>query len=313
MNRATLTVKNLMLGVGITAIVGVIMLSKIYNISYFTVNTGSMEPTLPVGSVIVTQAVHTISVGEIISFISNGAVVTHRVVDVRQLGSNLAYQTKGDANEHADSGVVFAHSIIGKVRWHIPYVGKLVFFSKTLPGYFLLIVLPALYLLISGIRGVKQSLSASAILALFALGLFTPALTQAFFTTTAESTGHTLATDTFFEQTRPLYLSNGYTCESGASENTLQFGTFSLDVEGTAAYLSVAIETATPSSTYDIWVNQYPAACPLSSPTFPTALTTNASGDANGAFEIPIEPATTAIWISVVGGGHVLRSTSVAL
>jgi len=107
----------------------------------------------------------------------------------------------------------------------------------------------------------------------------------------------------------------GFTCELGATD--LSDGPYGFVVMNTNArgdlIIEVSLKGATADATYDIWVNQYPGACPLSSPTAPGALTTNGRGNGNAHLKVPKVEGATTFWISAVGGGQVLRSTAVVL
>ena len=112
-----------------------------------------------------------------------------------------------------------------------------------------------------------------------------------------------------------LYNSNAFTCEAGATD--MRDGPYGFVIMNTNAsgklIVQVALKGATPNATYDIWVNQWPGACPLSSPTAPEVLTTNGKGNGNAHVMIDRNATATNFWISAVGGGQVLRSTSVVL
>lgn len=92
----------------------------------FRVVTGSMEPTIPVGALLVTKQVDigTIQVDDIICFRTQvseiwGKIVTHRVVDIWQSETGaLLLETKGDANLVADGYLVDRMNFVGKVIWH---------------------------------------------------------------------------------------------------------------------------------------------------------------------------------------------------
>ena len=92
----------------------------------FRVVTGSMEPTIPVGALLVTRQVDidTIQLNDIICFRTQvseiwGKIVTHRVVGVleSELGGILL-ETKGDANLVMDGYFVDSTNFVGKVIWH---------------------------------------------------------------------------------------------------------------------------------------------------------------------------------------------------
>lgn len=84
-----------------------------------TVISGSMEPNMPIGSLIVTKKVpiDRLEVGNIVSFESNGEIVTHRIAKMEE-GKIF---TKGDANPSWDEGYV--EEVIGKVLFHVPKIG----------------------------------------------------------------------------------------------------------------------------------------------------------------------------------------------
>jgi len=85
------------------------------------VTTGSMEPALPAGAVVVSHAQEDYAVGDIISFRQEGAVVTHRVVEKTAEG----YRTAGDANSAPDEGVVADEAVLGRVVLCLPWAGRL--------------------------------------------------------------------------------------------------------------------------------------------------------------------------------------------
>ena len=82
---------------------------------------GSMEPTIPFGSLVV-DAPATPAVGDVITLRQiNGVYVTHRVI--AQEGD--FFTTKGDANEHPDPKPVRRAEVVGTVRLFIPFAGYL--------------------------------------------------------------------------------------------------------------------------------------------------------------------------------------------
>ena len=60
-------------------------LPALFGYEVYSVTSGSMEPTLPVGSVIYVRPVEpeTVRAGDIIAFYSDATVITHRVVENR--------------------------------------------------------------------------------------------------------------------------------------------------------------------------------------------------------------------------------------
>ena len=122
------------------------------------VRSGSMSPTISVGSIVVARAIEQNLIsplafttpfynsGEIIAYRSeknSKTIVTHRIVGVEAGKDGVFYQTKGDANDSADSWQVNQQNILGKVYFSIPYVGQLLAFAKSDLGFPLLIIFPA--------------------------------------------------------------------------------------------------------------------------------------------------------------------------
>jgi len=124
--------------------------------------SGSMEPEIKVGSVVVTRPVEpeTVRLGDIITFNSplSETPTTHRVVSVEE-GSELCFQTRGDANEDADPATVPAQNVLGKVCFHVPYFGYVSQFAKTPLGFMLLLCVPGLVIIVMEIRNVRQVLT----------------------------------------------------------------------------------------------------------------------------------------------------------
>lgn len=126
--------------------------SLIPNAKSFVISTGSMEPAIPVGSIIYTMKKSEYKVGEIITFLKEKGVVSHRIVGITMVGSNKYYLTKGDANNRVDEDLVQEGSIYGKIVTFIPEVGKIILFYKNPFGIILGTVLPTLLFLLVKIQ-----------------------------------------------------------------------------------------------------------------------------------------------------------------
>jgi len=125
--------------------------------------SGSMEPELKVGSLVVTCPVEpeTIVVGDIITFrpVSVGEnMITHRVIGIGQ-SSSLYYETKGDANNKPDPFTVPAQNLVGKICFHAPYWGYFTEFLKTPFGFVLAVVIPGIIIITMYVGSVWQTLS----------------------------------------------------------------------------------------------------------------------------------------------------------
>lgn len=101
----------------------------------YVVASGSIEPELPVGSLILSKVTgpETIKEGDIITFkISDGLInaATHRVVRIEE----SSFITKGDNNQDIDANPVNFKDLIGKVVFSLPLLGFLYYFLSTLVG-----------------------------------------------------------------------------------------------------------------------------------------------------------------------------------
>jgi signal peptidase len=124
---------------------------------YEPVYTGSMEPAIPVGSVVVIKPVEpeTLKIGDIICFqLSQPTSITHRIINITSQG----FITKGDANEDPDQWTVRKENVIGKAIFTIPFIGYLGYFVRTPIGFILLILLPASLIIIMEIRNIVKEL-----------------------------------------------------------------------------------------------------------------------------------------------------------
>jgi signal peptidase I len=87
------------------------------------VEGGSMEPTISQGDMIViTPAPDRVEVGMVLTLQVDGAVVTHRVVEIADDGSFI---TKGDANDARDDFSENDVHIVGIYRFGLPVIGTL--------------------------------------------------------------------------------------------------------------------------------------------------------------------------------------------
>lgn len=102
----------------------------------YEVETGSMEPTIKAGSLIFVKPTDKITdyrIDDIVTFTDSekGLTFTHRVVEIDE--NSLKFTTKGDANEKNDPTKTEFRHAVGKVRFHIPFIGKLAKIIRTLP------------------------------------------------------------------------------------------------------------------------------------------------------------------------------------
>ena len=112
----------------------------------FVVLTASMTPAIAPGDAVIVaeRDPATIQEGDVITFLrgNNEVPVTHRVVGVIDSGDGIAFETKGDANDAVDAGVVSAENVLGVVAVTIPYIGYVIQFANSEYGFVALIVVP---------------------------------------------------------------------------------------------------------------------------------------------------------------------------
>ena len=121
-----------------------------------TVQTGSMTPTFPVGSLVVVGPVDPadVEIGMAIAFQDPDdptRQITHRVVGIAP-GPELAFITKGDANATADPRPVAARFVRGRALWHIAYLGTVMDWLQWPRSFLLLVVAPSVLLTLVELR-----------------------------------------------------------------------------------------------------------------------------------------------------------------
>ena len=120
------------------------------------VQSGSMAPTYPRGSLLVISAVDPADVEAGMALVfedprSPGRLVTHRVVTVAP-GDELAFITRGDANRSADVAPVPAHLVRGRVLWQVTHLGTILDWLQWPRSFVLLVLVPGVLLAISELR-----------------------------------------------------------------------------------------------------------------------------------------------------------------
>ena len=115
----------------------------------YVVRGASMQPAIPLGSLVVVHPVDpaAVHVGEVVTFrLPQGTIVTHRVLAISDHGG-LTFQTKGDASDTPDPTPVPASAIVGGVEYTVPGAGFLIYvLGSTLGGLLAVGILGALLL-----------------------------------------------------------------------------------------------------------------------------------------------------------------------
>lgn len=137
--------------VGVIAILVIISAFPIAgNYQIKVVQSGSMEPAIKTGSIVVIKPADNYEVGDVISFhggfrLPNGEelAVTHRIVEKKVGSGGIVYKTKGDANDDPDTNEIKERQVVGKVLFNFPYVGFVVEAVRKPYGFLAIILVPA--------------------------------------------------------------------------------------------------------------------------------------------------------------------------
>ena len=103
----------------------------------YNVLSGSMEPAIPVGSLLYVRSgdPEQVEDEDIIVFygsLEDSGIITHRVVKNNVVSGT--FTTKGDANDKEDPTPVSYDNYIGRVTLSVPYVGRVLTIMTSLEG-----------------------------------------------------------------------------------------------------------------------------------------------------------------------------------
>ena len=119
----------------------------------FIVLTGSMEPKINIGDIVIIKETNDIKVNDIVSFKIDNSIITHRVTDIRHDDeNNLTFITKGDANNGYDNEILTLDDLEGKYLFKIPKLGSLILFLQKPQGLLIL----GIFLFISSVIPTKK-------------------------------------------------------------------------------------------------------------------------------------------------------------
>jgi signal peptidase I len=120
-SRKALAVFIIMMWLWLFIQVGVALRSLLSSYRLFTVISGSMEPTLPTGCIIVvnTNKGTLFTAGDIITFHDQNEFITHRIINL-DYDDAFYYQTHGDANLKPDAEKISHQRVLGRVVFATP-------------------------------------------------------------------------------------------------------------------------------------------------------------------------------------------------
>ena len=113
--------------------VGIVYTPKILGLKAYTIETGSMAPTIPQGSMVYVRPCEDYSeysVDDIATFtnLAGNESFTHRIVEIDE--SDMTFITKGDANADVDPSPTEIDYAVGKVEFAIPFLGYVSMFLR---------------------------------------------------------------------------------------------------------------------------------------------------------------------------------------
>ncbi len=128
-----------------------------------SVQTGSMRPHIPPGSLVLVHRVpgSQLRIGDVITYnsmVSPGEQITHRIVGFKQVGPVREVVVKGDANPLPDPPLL-ASQVVGKVAGSAPYIGRVIDFVHSPLGLALLVYVPALAVIFYEIKHLVDGLT----------------------------------------------------------------------------------------------------------------------------------------------------------
>lgn len=126
------------------------------------VYSGSMRPTLGVGSLAVDRVIPAgkVRVGDVITFndpYTKGRLVTHRVARIVSTPHGLAYRTKGDANPTRDPWAIRLNDKVGHVAFDVPLAGYVLWYAHTREVRALLLFVAAVFVLTGVLRRIWRN------------------------------------------------------------------------------------------------------------------------------------------------------------
>ena len=136
--------------IGIIAII-VLLLVALFpikgNYQIKIVKSGSMEPSIKTGSIVVIKPSSNYTVGDVVTFgkdTKTDIPTTHRIVSSRAQDGVILFTTKGDTNEDKDTNEIRQSDVNGRVLFDVPYFGYIIDLARKPLGFIVLIIIPTL-------------------------------------------------------------------------------------------------------------------------------------------------------------------------
>jgi len=153
------------IGIAFIGIIAVLLIVSAFpitgNFKVKIVQSGSMQPEIKMGSIVAIKPVDDYKIGDVITFqiAKNKDPITHRIHDIKIVGGELRYITKGDVNNAPDQREISPREIIGKVLFSVPYLGYVIDFAQKPIGFSLIIILPAIAIIYDEVKKIWREIS----------------------------------------------------------------------------------------------------------------------------------------------------------
>lgn len=133
---------------------------SVFGFAFVELVSGSMSPTYDEGDYLLVKTVSAdkVELNDVIVFVSSDPIIeghlnTHRVIEINtDEDKNRVFTTKGDGNKSADRYPVYESDVVAKVVADVSWISKPISLLKSGWGYFIIIMIPILAVLIISIK-----------------------------------------------------------------------------------------------------------------------------------------------------------------
>jgi signal peptidase len=144
------------------SIAAAVTVPLLFGFHAFSVLSGSMEPTIGTGDVVVVRTISPLDarIGDVVSFRDPEdpkRLLSHRVIEMRVAPDGVFFVTKGDANTGVERWRIDRAGTIGQVDYRIPKLGYVTNRIGSRFGRLAFLVVPVLLLAVSELRRLWRS------------------------------------------------------------------------------------------------------------------------------------------------------------
>ena len=144
------------------ALLAAVALPNAIGMRSFTVMSGSMEPTIHVGDVVIDKKISPLDArpGDVVTFsdpTGRKRLITHRIRSMRVEGNTVHVVTKGDANNAVERWTVPANGRIGRVELRMWKLGYPLVYAHSRFGLIGLVAMPAFLLCLVELRKIWKT------------------------------------------------------------------------------------------------------------------------------------------------------------